>query len=261
MQNSVATSPLLAHRAEHVVPERLSKIETAYLAKDFATFGDLTMADSNQFHATCLDSYPPIFYLNDVSRDVIRVVHAYNEQKGGECPSNPHRNVITRDISERMRVVAEVVAAYTFDAGPNAVIYTTEAQVPELLATLMTLFPPPAERAPEFTNAPEILDAALATAGNAAALPALEVCADSSPNLPREDAVTMVLHTRVGGGPVRLTGEYASSLRPRFVLLPGVCLTECACADRERHGVAAGHGNRAAEERGGRQGYCIWRGG
>ena len=114
MQNSVATSPLLAHRAEHVVPERLSKIETAYLAKDFATFGDLTMADSNQFHATCLDSYPPIFYLNDVSRDVIRVVHvstlailkllvisrsflrdfsclqAYNEQKGEVVAVSPH---------------------------------------------------------------------------------------------------------------------------------------------------------------------------
>ena len=40
-----------------------------------------------------------------MSHDVIRVVHEYNEQKG------------------------EVVAAYTFDAGPNAVIYTTEAQV------------------------------------------------------------------------------------------------------------------------------------
>ena len=27
-----------------------------------------------QFHATCLDTFPPIFYLNDVSRDVIRAV-------------------------------------------------------------------------------------------------------------------------------------------------------------------------------------------
>jgi diphosphomevalonate decarboxylase len=28
------------------------------------------MADSNQFHATCLDTLPPIFYLNDTSRQV-----------------------------------------------------------------------------------------------------------------------------------------------------------------------------------------------
>ena len=89
--------------------------------------------------------------------------------------------------------------------------------MPELPATLMTLFSPPAEREPEFTNAPEILDAALAAVGNAAVLPALEVCADSSPNLPREGAVTMVLHTWVGGGPVRLTGKSthaACVLRP-----------------------------------------------
>jgi diphosphomevalonate decarboxylase len=28
------------------------------------------MADSNQFHATCLATLPPIFYLNDTSRQV-----------------------------------------------------------------------------------------------------------------------------------------------------------------------------------------------
>ena len=106
------------------------------------------------------DTYPPIAYLNDVSHDVIRVVHEYNEQKG------------------------EVVAAYTFDAGPNAVIYTTEAQVPELLATLMALFPPPAGRGADFTNDEEVLEAALARAAEgAAALPALESCAEVTPSL------------------------------------------------------------------------------
>jgi len=38
--------------------------------------------DSNQFHATFLDTYPPIFYLNDVSRSVISIVHAYNACAG-----------------------------------------------------------------------------------------------------------------------------------------------------------------------------------
>ena len=84
----------------------------------------------------------------------------------------------------------------------------------------MTLFSPPAEREPEFTNAPEILDAALAAVGNAAVLPALEVCADSSPNLPREGAVTMVLHTWVGGGPVRLTESDTVSLLDMSTGLP-----------------------------------------
>jgi mevalonate pyrophosphate decarboxylase len=65
--------------------------------RDFQTFADITMMDSNQFHATCLDTFPPIFYMNDVSRAVVATVHALNKASG--------RNV----------------CAYTFDAGPNAV--------------------------------------------------------------------------------------------------------------------------------------------
>lgn len=50
--------------------------------KDFAAFAELTMKDSNQFHATCLDTYPPIFYLSRVSQQVISLVHGYNRHYG-----------------------------------------------------------------------------------------------------------------------------------------------------------------------------------
>ena len=56
MGTSVATSTLLAHRAQCVVPARLEALKAAYLAKDFEEFGKITMQDSNQFHATCLDT-------------------------------------------------------------------------------------------------------------------------------------------------------------------------------------------------------------
>lgn len=102
METSRLTSPLLAHRAAEVVPNRLKQMEEAYLKRDFETFGKLTMQDSNQFHATCLDTYPPIFYMNDVSKTIIRLVHVINTHY--QC----------------------VKAAYTFDAGPNAVIYCLE---------------------------------------------------------------------------------------------------------------------------------------
>ena len=75
METSRLTSELLQFRATNVVQPRLDAIEVAYLARDFETFGKITMKDSNQFHATCLDTYPPIFYMNDISRIIIRFIH------------------------------------------------------------------------------------------------------------------------------------------------------------------------------------------
>lgn len=108
MQTTVNTSPLFATRAEQIVPQRMIAMEDAIKKRDFAAFADLTMRDSNNFHACCLDSEPPIFYLNDVSRAAIRLVNDIN------------------------RVAGKTVAAYTFDAGPNAVIYYLD-EVSELV--------------------------------------------------------------------------------------------------------------------------------
>jgi diphosphomevalonate decarboxylase len=105
MQITVATSELFQRRAEVVVPKHMKEMEKAILEKDFETFGKVTMMESNSFHATCLDTFPPIFYLNDVSRAAIRVVEDINKKAG------------------------KIIAAYTFDAGPNAVIYFEEGNV------------------------------------------------------------------------------------------------------------------------------------
>ena len=102
MQITVGTSELFQRRAEVVVPKHMELMTKAIQEKDFETFGKVTMMESNSFHATCLDTFPPIFYLNDVSRAAIRVVEDINRKAG------------------------KIVAAYTFDAGPNAVIYFEE---------------------------------------------------------------------------------------------------------------------------------------
>lgn len=124
MMTSVATSPLLAHRAKELVQPRMEAIETAFLEKDFPTFAKLTMMDSNQFHATCLDTYPPIFYLNDTSKQIIQLIHTFNDTTS----NNGNGNGIP-------------VAAYTFDAGPNAVIYTTTQHAHSLSQLLVNTFP------------------------------------------------------------------------------------------------------------------------
>jgi diphosphomevalonate decarboxylase len=58
-----------------VVPSRVLKMEEAIKNRDFASFAKLTCADSNQFHAVCLDTSPPIFYMNDTSHRYLLAVH------------------------------------------------------------------------------------------------------------------------------------------------------------------------------------------
>lgn len=74
--------PTLQFRAESVVPERMKEMTRCIQEQDFQGFAQLTMKDSNQFHATCLDTFPPISYLNDTSRRIIQLVHRFNTHQG-----------------------------------------------------------------------------------------------------------------------------------------------------------------------------------
>lgn len=117
MQQTVATSELFNARVSGLVDRRMEEMEEAIKRKDFETFGRLTMQDSNTFHATCLDTYPPIFYMNDVSRAAVAIVHAINDDAG------------------------EIIAAYTFDAGPNAVVYYLEQHEHRVAGLFKALLP------------------------------------------------------------------------------------------------------------------------
>ncbi|XP_018335480.1 diphosphomevalonate decarboxylase [Agrilus planipennis] len=117
MKQTVMTSELLKHRTKFVVPDRIEKIIDAVHKKDFQSFAKLTMKDSNQFHAVCCDTYPPCFYMNDVSHAIIDMVHVYNEFKG------------------------QLKIAYTFDAGPNACLFIQESDLSEVLSLIRYVFP------------------------------------------------------------------------------------------------------------------------
>lgn len=99
MQETVRTSSLFQHRINAVVPERIKTILKAINERDFSTFAELAMKDSNSFHACCLDTFPPISYLTPESLEIISAVHEYNAE------------------------VKRIAVGYTFDAGPNAVIF------------------------------------------------------------------------------------------------------------------------------------------
>lgn len=116
MQLTVHTSDLFQERIKNVVPQRFEEMKKAILDKNFPLFADLTMKDSNSFHATCLDSFPPIFYMNDTSKKIIKLCHLIND------------------------FYNETIVAYTFDAGPNAVLYYLQENESRLFAFIYKIF-------------------------------------------------------------------------------------------------------------------------
>ena len=66
------------------------------------------MRDAMSMHACMMDTFPPIIYLNEASKAIVRSVQDFNESKG------------------------EVACGYTFDAGPNAHVYCLEKNAGEV---------------------------------------------------------------------------------------------------------------------------------
>jgi diphosphomevalonate decarboxylase len=177
MSTSKATSPLLTFRAEKVVPGRMDEMERAYKARDFQAFGRLSMMDSNQFHATCMDTYPPIFYMTDVSKTIIRLCHVINDY------------------------YKSVKAAYTFDAGPNAVIYCLEADTEMIMAVMARYFPAPSKTS-DYCSDPVFYDGCNGKAGDL--IPAeLLALLEKTGRVPMAGDVKYVFHTRAGPGPIK----------------------------------------------------------
>ncbi|KAF8913715.1 mevalonate pyrophosphate decarboxylase [Mucidula mucida] len=177
MQRTVDTSPLLQHRIKHVVPERMAAISAAIRARDFDAFAKITMADSNQFHAVALDTEPPIFYMNDVSKAIIALIVEYNRVA--------------------VETTGKVKAAYTYDAGPNAVIYTPKENVKEIVQMIVKYFPQKEAFKDVFgLFGTESVQGAVVEGFNEAVAKPFEA-----------GAVKGLIHTRVGDGPRVLSAE------------------------------------------------------
>jgi diphosphomevalonate decarboxylase len=66
------------------------------------------MREALSMHACMMDTWPPIIYLNEASKAVIKAVLDFNESQG------------------------ETACGYTFDAGPNAHVYCLSKRVNEV---------------------------------------------------------------------------------------------------------------------------------
>lgn len=62
MQQTVSSSRLFKARLAEI-ENNLILTEKFICERDFDGFAEMTMRDSNQFHAICMDTFPPIFYL------------------------------------------------------------------------------------------------------------------------------------------------------------------------------------------------------
>lgn len=101
MKQTVATSELYKLRPG-IAERNVKDIANAVKNRDFETMAKVTIKDAMNMHATMIDTTPPIMYLSDTSREIIYAIE---------------------DLNAREK---KIVAAYTFDAGPNADIITTE---------------------------------------------------------------------------------------------------------------------------------------
>ena len=108
---SVETGPLYSNRPPFA-EDNLVKMKGYLLKQDFSAMAEIIMKDSNNMHATMMDSWPPLMYLDELSKEII-----YN-------------------IEELNRKMGRNVAAYTFDSAPNAHIITTRDTDPTIRDTL-----------------------------------------------------------------------------------------------------------------------------
>jgi diphosphomevalonate decarboxylase len=111
MKQTVLTSILYQKRLAYL-PPLIKKTKKAILERDFQTLAEIIMRESDNLHAVMLDTWPPIFYLNDISKEIIYKILELNEKE------------------------KRYIAAYTFDAGPNAHIFTLKKYKKKVIQTL-----------------------------------------------------------------------------------------------------------------------------
>ncbi|OAY38986.1 diphosphomevalonate decarboxylase MVD2, peroxisomal isoform X2 [Manihot esculenta] len=191
MHETVETSLLLQHRAKEIVPKRIVQMEMSIKNRDFASFAHLTCADSNQFHAVCLDTCPPIFYMNDTSHRIISCVEKWNRSEG------------TPQV------------AYTFDAGPNAVLIAHNRKAAaQLLQKLLFYFPPNSDtqlNSYVLGDKSILKDAGIEDLKDVEALPPPSEIKDAARY---KGDVSYFICTRPGRGPVLLSDESQALLSP-----------------------------------------------
>jgi len=205
MQQSVMTSDLLKERVKLVEDERLAKMEEAIKEKDFNNFAKLTMRDSNTFHSICMDTYPPLFYLNEKSKDIINFIHKFNTFNSNESHSE------------------NLKAAYSFDAGPNAFLFVLDEYLTDLIYFIHKCFISNASDLSEFVKNKLVLNERkqLSLRENLNNYDKDQIKwkeFEISEFESDKSIIKYMIHSKVGEGPTMSMNEYDCSLLNNFGL-------------------------------------------
>ncbi|XP_060211743.1 diphosphomevalonate decarboxylase 2-like [Lycium barbarum] len=177
---------------QEVVPKRIIEMKKAIQNCDFPTFARLTCAENNQFHAVCLDTSPPLFYMNDPSHSIIG------------CAENLNRAAGTPQV------------AYTCDAGPNVALFARNREAAALLLQrLLFHFPPNSDTDLDsyvIGDNSILKDAGILDIKHVESLPPSPE--DNVSNHKYKGEISYFICTRPGKGPIFLTDESEALLNP-----------------------------------------------
>ncbi len=99
---------------ENVSQQNIDSMYEALESKNFSAFAEITMKESNALHAVCLDTYPPIFYMNETSRQIIKAATVLNSAGAPRV-------------------------AYSIDAGFHVFVFTHKDNADEVLTTMQKI--------------------------------------------------------------------------------------------------------------------------
>eukprot|EP01001_Neometanema_parovale_P008307 NODE_4589_length_1043_cov_74.098913_g4386_i0.p1 GENE.NODE_4589_length_1043_cov_74.098913_g4386_i0~~NODE_4589_length_1043_cov_74.098913_g4386_i0.p1 ORF type:complete len:207 (+),score=25.82 NODE_4589_length_1043_cov_74.098913_g4386_i0:370-990(+) len=168
MATSVRTCPLMKERCELLVPKRIVDSRQAIAPRNFDEFARITMQESDSLRDVCMATDPPIDYWTPQSHAIIKFVKTFNSFYG----------------SNR--------CCYTFDAGPNAFLFTTTADLPGLLKAVQHCFPTPTSQ--WILQSPSLADQVATHELPAGLLEQLDACGKEAP-------FVQIFHSKVGTGP------------------------------------------------------------
>jgi len=111
------TSPYYKDRIKNI-DKRIKKIKSAFLARDFKTFGSLVEEEAVDLHVMAMTSHPPVFYWNKGTMEVMEAVFKLRE-KGIECyftmdaGPNVHIICLGKDEQKVKRVISKLAFVYS----------------------------------------------------------------------------------------------------------------------------------------------------